>query len=246
MGTVEDYYNNFYRELAKLDAAGNDFSKIKDMLPTLRGDEKILDIGAGYGTVSEELVRRGFKVFAIEINDEAIEKLKQKGFIVLKKDINQSLGIDEKFDIVLLLDVLEHVFNPLFLLQEVNKIMNYGGYCIVTVPLYFDILDRLKILFTGSIISLDNLCYGKEIYNKFRSFNYDHIRFFRPKEVLEMVNIAGFKVDKLKYIPTGYYGKNKILKILVRLFINKYTVNIRPTLLSHSMKIRLKKEYKND
>jgi len=220
MSVVDDYYNSFYRELAKLDALGNDFSKIRDILPPLKGNEKILDIGAGYGSVSEELIKRGFKVYAIEINEEAIISLEKKGFIVLKKDINQPLEIEEKFDIVLLLDVLEHVFNPLFLLQEVKKVKKKDGYCIATVPLYFDLLDRFKILVTGSVISLDNLCYGKELYRKFRSHNYDHIRFFRPKEVIEMGNIIGFKVDEIIYLPTTYFGRNKILKVLIRLFMS--------------------------
>ena len=237
---VEDYYNNFYKELAKMDEKGNTFNKIKNFLPTLKGNEKFLDIGCGYGSVSEELIKKGFSVTGIEINDAAIEVLKQKGFNVYKKDITKPLNIEEKFDIVLLLDVLEHVFDPLFLLNEAKKVTKKGGYIIISVPLYFDILDRIKIFFTGNIISLDNLCYGKENYKKFRSYNYDHIRFFRPKDIIEMGELLGLNIDKIYYGATSYMGKNKILKILTKLIANKYSVQINPNLFAHNMKIRWK------
>lgn len=236
---IEDYYNSFYKELSKLDEEGNTFDKIKNFLPKLNGNEKFLDIGCGHDSVSEELIKRGFSVTGVEINEDAINSLKQKGFKVLKKDITKPLEIYDKFDIVMLLDVLEHVFDPLFLLNEAKKVTKKkgGGCIIVTIPLYFDILDRFKILFTGSVISMDNLCYGEENYKKFRSYNYDHIRFFRPYEIIEMGDILNLKVDKIEYSPTSYIG-NKLIKIFVRLIANKYTVKLNPNLLAHSMKIR--------
>lgn len=238
MNTVEEYYNNFYKELSKLDEAGNTFSKIEGFLPNLKGDETFLDIGCGHGSVSGELIKRGYKVSGIEINKDAIESLEKKGFEVFKKDISKPLEMDRKFDVVMLLDVLEHLFDPYSLLNEAKKVTKERGSIIVTVPLYFDILDRFKILFTGSVISMDNLCYGEENYKKFRSYNYDHIRFFRPQEMLEMGESLGLKVDKIEYGATGYGGNYKILKFLVRLIANKYSVNLNPNLLAHSMKIR--------
>lgn len=237
MSSFEEYYNSFYKELAKLDELGNTFSKIKDFLPPLKGDETFLDIGCGYGGVSSELIKKGFKVAGIEINKDAIKILKEKGFEVYQKDISKPLKLAEKFDIVMMLDVLEHVFDPYSLLKEAKKATKRGGYIIVTVPLYFDIIDRIKILFTGSVISMDNLCYGEKNYKKFRSYNYDHIRFFRPKEILEMGENLGLKIDKIEYEATGYYGNSKVLKLVIRLLANKYTVNLNPSLLAHRMKI---------
>jgi hypothetical protein len=99
-------------------------------------------------------------------------------------------------------------------------------------------VDRFKILFTGSVISMDNLCYGEKNYKKFRSYNYDHIRFFRPKEIIEMGESLGLKIDKIEYGATSYAGNCKIFRYLVRLISNKYTINLNPNLLAHSMKIR--------
>lgn len=236
----EDYYNNFYKELARIDDQHNSFDKIKNLLPQLKGTEKIIDIGCGHGSVSHELIRKGFEVYGLEINDEALENLKSKGFKIIKKDITQPLEINDKFDLVLLLDVLEHLFDPFALLEEAKKITSEGGYIIISVPLYFDLLDRLKILFTGNIISLDNLCYGRENYKKFRTFNYDHIRFFRPKEILEMGSRINLKFEKAEYLPTFYLGRNILLKAVMKIISNKITAPIFPNLLAHSMKVRWK------
>jgi 2-polyprenyl-3-methyl-5-hydroxy-6-metoxy-1,4-benzoquinol methylase len=238
MNNFEEYYNGFYKELSKLDEQGNTFSKIESFLPMLNGNETFLDIGCGHGSVSAELIKKGYTVSGIEINKDAIESLKQKGFEVYQKDISKPLDIDEKFDVVMILDVLEHLFDPYSLMKEASKVTKMGGVVIITVPLYFDIVDRFKILFTGSVISMDNLCYGEKNYKKFRSYNYDHIRFFRPKEIIEMGESLGLKIDKIEYGATSYAGNCKIFRYLVRLISNKYTINLNPNLLAHSMKIR--------
>ena len=236
----EDYYNNFYKELARIDDQNNSFDKIKNLLPELKVKERIIDIGCGHGSVSHELIKKGFEVYGLEINDEALEKLKSKGFKTIKKDITQPLEINDKFGLVLLLDVLEHVLDPFALLAEAKDITAEDGYIIISVPLYFDLLDRLKILFTGNIISLDNLCYGEENYKKFKTFNYDHIRFFRPKEILEMGRKLNLKFDKVEYLPTFYLGNNILLKFIMKIMSNKITAPIYPNLLAHSMKVRWK------
>jgi 2-polyprenyl-3-methyl-5-hydroxy-6-metoxy-1,4-benzoquinol methylase len=240
VNNTEEYYNGFYKELSKLDELSNTFEKIKSFLPELKGNENIVDIGCGHGGVCHELIKQGFDVSGMEINQDAIKSLKEKGFKILQSDITKPLDIADKFNIVCILDVLEHLFDPYLLLKEAKKITKKDGYIIVMIPLYFDIVDRFKILFTGSVISMDNLCYGKDHYSKFRSYNYDHIRFFRPSDIFEMGESLGLKVNKIEYNVTGYGGNNFIFKVLTKLIANKYTVNLNPNLFAHRMKIRWK------
>jgi len=238
MSRIKSYYNDFYRELSVIDEEANNFNKIKYFLPKLLGDEHFLDIGCGHGGVCSELINKGFNVSGIEINDEAINSLQTKGYKTYRRDITKPLNINSKFDIIFILDVLEHLFDPVQLLQEAKNITKINGYIIVTIPLYFDIIDRLKILFTGSIISMDNLCYGKDIYLKFRSYNYDHIRFFRPKDIFEIGERLDLYADKIEFTSAIYMGESIFLKYLFKIIANKYTVNFSPNLLAHSMKIR--------
>ena len=200
---------------------------------------EILDIGCGHGGVYNDLIKKGHKVHGVEINKDAIESLKSKGFEVYEQDISKPLDLDKKFDVVMLLDVLEHIFDPFALLNEAKCVTKNGeGYIIVIVPLYFDFVDRVKILITGSVISMDDLCYGEKNYKKFRSYNYDHIRFFRPDKIIEMGENLGLKLEEIEYGATSYNGKNRFLRLLIRLIANKYTVKLNPNLLAHSMKVR--------
>ena len=80
MAVFESYYNDFYKELSKIDMQNNSFSKIEDMLPKLYGNEEFLDIGCGYGSVSYELIKKGFSVSGVEINNEALKILSDRGF----------------------------------------------------------------------------------------------------------------------------------------------------------------------
>ena len=240
MSRIGNYYNDFYRELSIIDEQSNTFNKIESFLPSLYVSETFLDIGCGQKGGSPELIKLGYNATGIEINDEAINSLQSKGFKTYRRDITKPLNISSKFDIILILDVLEHLFDPLHLLNEAKNITNNNGYIIVTTPLYFDIIDRLKILFTGNIISMDNLCYGKDIYLKFRSYNYDHIRFFRPKDIFEIGENLDLFVDKIEFTSTAYMGESKFIKLLFKIIANKYTVDYNPSLLAHSMKIRWK------
>ena len=80
---MQDYYNGFYKELSRMDELGNNFAKIESFLPELDGHEKILDIGCGYGGVCHDLIKKGFHVSGVEINQEAIASLKKKNFNVI-------------------------------------------------------------------------------------------------------------------------------------------------------------------
>jgi SAM-dependent methyltransferase len=237
MSTFEKYYNGFYSKLAALDRLGNSFVKISSILPILKPGDCVLDIGCGYGSVSSEFLNRGCKVSGVELNSDAIAVCRNLGIEIFQQDLSLPLNIDKNFDIILLLDILEHMFDPLELLYQAKSLLKEDGCILVTVPLYFDLLDRLKILFTGSIISMDNLCYGKELYSNFRSYNYDHIRFFRPSELFELSELIGLHCDKIEYEPTSVHA-HWALRFLVKIFANKLTSNLFPNLFAHRIKIR--------
>ncbi len=228
MSNQADYYNTFYRGLARIDERHNTPAKIADFLPPLPPGARIIDIGCGHGSVSQNLVTLGHEVYGMEINREAVESLRQKGIRAIEHDITQPFCLDEKFDLVLILDVLEHLFNPLALIGEAAGILKDDGCMIITVPLYFDLLDRLRILFSGSVISYDNLCYGRELYERFRSYNYDHVRFFKPADVIEMCAISGLRVEKVRYAPMSGNFFNLVTKVLVKIIANRFTVNLLP------------------
>lgn len=235
-----DYYNGFYKQLASIDAESNSFKKIEALLPILPSGAHVLDVGCGFGSVSEGLVQRGYRVTGMEINAEALACLESKGIAALNWDLSRPFQMPERFDLILVLDVLEHVFDPAALVRECVKVLNPGGSILVTVPLYFDIVDRVKILFTGRIISYDNLVYGWANYRRFRSYNYDHIRFFRPKEILQMLREQGLEIEYVGYGPI--VGMGKVWRAIRRTLGLRTSAFPLPSLLAHSMEIRARQE----
>src|SRR3954447_25015221 len=77
---------------------------------------RVLDIGAGDGSVARALVERGCGVSAVEIDAEAARDARLCCEEVVVGDIEQmdlrAAFDDRVFDVVLLLDVLEHLKDP--------------------------------------------------------------------------------------------------------------------------------------
>jgi SAM-dependent methyltransferase len=100
---------------------------------------QILEIGAGTGGNLEMLMRHG-KVTAIEPNDFAREKIREKfgeKISMIKGSLPSELGLQNQgFDLICLFDVLEHVEEDLASLSELKKFLNPNGKIIITVPAF--------------------------------------------------------------------------------------------------------------
>ncbi len=99
----------------------------------------ILDIGCGFGLLLYCLREIGYKnCKGIDISNQQIEVAKKKGLDVeCVLDTNKWLEEKkEKFDVIFLLDVLEHIKkeDQLKLLQNIYHSLKKGGKLIVTVP----------------------------------------------------------------------------------------------------------------
>jgi len=96
---------------------------------------KILDIGCGTGKNMEELQNLG-SIYGLDSSSEALRFCKKRGLN------NLILGSAEKtnlknnyFDIITLLDVLEHTDDNKTL-KEMHRILKKGGLIIITVPAF--------------------------------------------------------------------------------------------------------------
>lgn len=96
---------------------------------------QILDVGCGTGKNLEELLSFG-KVYGIDSSSDAIRFCKKRILTnIYLRHSHQTKFKNNYFDIVLLLDVLEHVDeNPT--LKEIHRILKPNGILILTVPAY--------------------------------------------------------------------------------------------------------------
>ncbi len=109
---------------------------------------RVLDIGSGTGKILEELKVKGWQVEGIDGAPEAVEWSQKRGIPIKQTDfVKDRLPYENKyFDLVLALDLLEHLPNDKEVLSEMYRITKSGGIAVFTVPAYqwlFDYWDQM-------------------------------------------------------------------------------------------------------
>lgn len=105
------------------------------LLVNKRKNLKILNFGCGTGGTIPTLEKYG-SVENVDISPEALKYLKQKGYKGrLVKDHHLPF-MDGEFDLVIALDVLEHIDQDRLSLDEWRRVLKQDGRILVTVPAY--------------------------------------------------------------------------------------------------------------
>jgi len=103
-----------------------------ETIEPLKGIE-IIDIGCGAGLLSEPLARMGAKMTSIDASESNIEVAKihaaQSGLEIDYRCATPEMLADEgkQFDIVLNMEVIEHVDDPQFFMQACASVLKPGG-----------------------------------------------------------------------------------------------------------------------
>ncbi len=111
---------------------------ILKLVAGLPREARILDIGCSGGALMAALAVQGFKnVIGIDINTEAVGRCGRRGLSRSVVMDAQTLGFgDERFDLVISSDVLEHMPDPGRALEAWRRVLKAGGRLIVFVPAY--------------------------------------------------------------------------------------------------------------
>lgn len=107
-----------------------EFNKIKS-------SKKVLTIGAG-GEVNL-LLSQYSRINSFELVSFDIEKSREPDIL---GDICTFDFAEEKYDYVVIVEVLEHLHSPHLAIKNINNILNKGGKIILTVPFIFPIHER--------------------------------------------------------------------------------------------------------
>lgn len=113
---------------------GNFFSCIQSMIP--RGANSIFEIGCGGGYSSQKIKEfTGDKfVGACDVNDDLLEIAKRKnpGIIFSRESIYEMSQSDSSFDLIVCLEVLEHLDDPEKAIIELERVT--ARYVLLSVP----------------------------------------------------------------------------------------------------------------
>lgn len=94
----------------------------------------ICDLACGHGDLIKKLTTDGHKVIGVDCNPVRIRHLQEAG-LAAKCDSVESFSAEEKYDCVILLQVLEHVKDVLAVIEKVHALLKVNGSVFVAVPL---------------------------------------------------------------------------------------------------------------
>lgn len=142
-------------------------------------DIKILDLGCGEGVLVEKYKKEGYDIIGVDINYSSEH--------VLQKDLFKTGFEDESFDIILFMDVIEHLDYPLQnkALIEIRRLLKKSGNLLISIPNLAHKKSRWNFFFHGELIRTANP-------NK-------HIGDRPIKEYINMLNECNFEI--LKRLP---------------------------------------------
>jgi SAM-dependent methyltransferase len=130
----------------------------------------LLDIGAGDGAFLQAAVDEGWKVMGLEPAAERSYE-DEKGFRIIAGTVD-NIGTGQKYDVITLWDVIEHVDDPRDLIAKCVSLLNIGGYLIVE---------------TGNYQSAERIASGSDWW----AYQADHRWFFAPKILHSLMESAG-------------------------------------------------------
>lgn len=147
----------------------------------------LLDVGRNTGYVGECFIKNKNCVCdGIDYDPLFLDQAKAKGYRHLFK-INlyqDNFHLPEQYDVILFIDILEHLPNPHLILQKIiSENLKPGGQAIICLPNTARLEHRLKHLF------------GQFICEKSGIMSQDHLRFFTKKTAAEMIEKTNLTID---------------------------------------------------
>ncbi len=97
---------------------------------------KVLDVGSGRGWFSLEASARGVKVTALDLSEENLKRIREldSGIDTLLGDACDIPAEDQAYDLIVALEVLEHIPDPELALNSIKTKLKPGGTLLLTVP----------------------------------------------------------------------------------------------------------------
>jgi 2-polyprenyl-6-hydroxyphenyl methylase/3-demethylubiquinone-9 3-methyltransferase len=156
-------------------------------------DLKILDVGCGGGLVAEPIARMGANLVAIDASKKNITVAK---IHAKKSDLNidyravaiEELEGQEKFDVILLLEIIEHVLSPEELIKNASSLLKENGLIFIAT------INRNVKSFLSAIVGAEYILRWLDIGT------HDFKKFLKPSEINKIATNHQLVLNELKGI----------------------------------------------
>lgn len=179
-----EYFENFRHEILPL-------------LPEKVGS--VFEFGCGAGDTLRYLKSNGVCEWAggIELFPDAARSAREKGLdLIIEGDV-ESVDIPietNSLDVILCLDVLEHLSNPWRTVELLTTFLKPGGSVVISIP---NVRHHSVV---GPLLTR-----GVWEYAEHGLLDRTHLRFFTKKTAIELVESSGLRVVQIQ--STGIQGK---------------------------------------
>ncbi len=169
---------------------------------------RLLDIGCASGIFLNEARRLGWEVYGVELSSWAVNYAKNNfGISIYQGKLKDAKFPSRYFDLVVMLDSIEHLMDPLDCLIEAGRVLRDDGLLFVSTPDIESFLSRLM---------------GK----RWLGIKQSHLYYFNKRSISKMLNGAGFKAIKFsRYI--RFFSLNYLL---LKLMPYKMSLKVKPLL----------------
>jgi len=185
---------------------------IYDVLARINRPLRVLDVGCGTGEfVSIPLAEMGFDVVGIDTHLPSLahgrESATRRNIQGISFRCATAAELEDKFDAIILSEVLEHVKSPNRLLKTLNDLLRSDGILIVTVPNGYGPFEIDQFLWKRDFLYLSSLLQvlqrhierprddgGLDLSPATRNDDSPHINFFSWRAIHKVLRQAGFDV----------------------------------------------------
>ena len=177
------------------------------------GARSLLDIGAGSGLLVMEARRQGLDAIGVEPCRALVEMARSQNAVQVLPGIFPHPQLAERrFDLIFLVDVIEHVSNPLELLRHCAQALNARGVAVVVTP---DI---------GSITA-------RVVGKRWWHFRLAHVGYFSRRSLAAITGATGLTVLKsfrAKWFFRVYYLAERLAEYLPLAGLNRLAPRFGP------------------
>jgi 2-polyprenyl-3-methyl-5-hydroxy-6-metoxy-1,4-benzoquinol methylase len=161
---------------------------------------RMLDVGGGIGRLSSivknSLPNLQIDSTIVDLDEQAGERALLEGHNYVKSSFEDA-KFDEKFDLILAFNILEHVPDPIEFMNQVYDSLNDGGICLLQTP-NFD--------------SLDAKLFKKKYWGGLHAPR--HFVLFDEKSLADVIKGSSLKIIKQSRVPGGPFWSYSILGTL--------------------------------
>jgi|694.fasta_scaffold22249_7 2-polyprenyl-3-methyl-5-hydroxy-6-metoxy-1,4-benzoquinol methylase len=141
---------------------------------------RLLDIGCARGHLSAALASQGWQVTGIEYDAADAAIAQENGIDVIVGTAEDAMeAMNEKFDLIVFADVLEHFVHPEDVLSQARTLLAPGGRVVISIPNVAHLSVRLQLLM------------GSFNYTDRGILDRTHLHFYTKKTLQEMIVGAG-------------------------------------------------------